>query len=126
MRKRLPVFAGVKIGVGSLLLAMTAVDARGDKTDDEQAIFVQSHPEFHGFLTPRPPYPLQARMSNAQGEVQVQVSFAAKGKVVGVVILKSSGSDVLDSNSSNYIKRYWRNLTGKPASHTQKLEYHLR
>lgn len=125
MHKRLSSFVGMKIGVSVLLLAMTCANARGDADDDRETKFLQSHPGFHGFLTPHPPYPLRAKMSHIEGKVQVRVDFAAKGNVEKVEILQSSGSPILDSNTSLYIRRYWRNLSGKQATHTLMMDYFL-
>ena len=120
---KLPSFVGLNIGAAVLLLAMTAISAWGEKEDDNEAKFLQTHPGFHGFLTPHPPYPEQARAAHVQGKVQVKISFAAAGNVETVEVLKSSGSELLDKNTSYYIKRYWKNFTGKPASRIITLEY---
>ena len=78
------------------------------------------------FLTPHPPYPLQARVSHVEGSVAVRVTWAADGRVKEVVIVKSSGSAILDSNTLNYIKANWRSFTGKEVTHTLSLDYRLR
>ena len=78
------------------------------------------------FLTPHPPYPLQARASHAEGRVTVRVTWAADGHVKEAVVVKSSGSGILDSNTREYIKAKWRSFVGKEVSHTLTLDYRLR
>ena len=77
------------------------------------------------FLTPTPPYPLQAQMAHIEGSVTVRVIWAADGRVKQVVVIKSGGS-ILDSNTCNYIKAKWRSLVGKEVTHTLTLDYFLR
>ncbi len=56
----------------------------------------------------------------------VRVMWAAAGEVKQVVILKSSGSNLLDGNTRDYIKAKWRSLTGKESTLTTTLDYRLR
>ena len=78
------------------------------------------------FLTPHPPYPLQARASHIEGEVTVRITWAAEGNVKKVVVVKSSGSRLLDEPTTNYIKARWRSLAGTEVTHTVPEQYHLR
>ena len=57
--------------------------------------------------------------------MQAQVTFSAKGGVESIVVVKSSGSSILDSNVTAYVQRYWKNLTGKKYVHTTAFEYRL-
>ena len=125
MRKKMPNHLVTKVGLGILLLTLAIHDAKADKVDDRETEFLQSHPGFHGFLTPHPSYPAQARLAGVQGTLQAQVTYTAKGSVESVVVVKSSGSPILDSNVTAYIQRYWRNLTGKKYVHTTTFEYRL-
>ncbi len=79
-----------------------------------------------GFLTPHPPYPLQARAQHLEGVVTVKITWAAAGNVKEVVVVKSSGSRILDENTVNFIKAKWRSLIGKEVTHTITQEYFLR
>ena len=82
-------------------------------------------PGFVGMITPHPPYPLQARAAHITGTVIVRVTFAAAGPVRTVKIMKSSGSEILDSNTVNYIKAKWRSTLGKEYTKEQTLSYFL-
>ena len=76
-----------------------------------------------GWKTPHPPYPAQARMSHVTGVTKVRFTTDASGSVTSVVIVKSAGSAILDSNTSGYIKMNWK---GPPNStHEQEFEYRL-
>ena len=65
-------------------------------------------------------------MQHLQGRVTVKVTWAAVGNVKDVVVVKSSGSEILDGNTTNYIKAKWRSFTGKEVTHTVTEEYFLR
>ena len=52
----------------------------------------------------RPPYPAQARVSSAQGDGVLKVSFDEKGQVVSAEMAQSTGSKILDGNTVNYVK----------------------
>ena len=125
MRNKMPDLSVRKVGLGISLLALTAHGARADKVDDAEARFLRSHPGYHGVLTPHPPYPESARRARIQGTLQAQVTFSAKGDVENVVVVKSSGNSILDSNVTTYVKRYWKNLTGKTYVHTTTFDYKL-
>ena len=56
----------------------------------------------------------------------MRVTWAADGHVKDVVIVKSSGSGVLDSNTRNYIKANWRSLVSKEVTRTLTEDYRLR
>ena len=77
------------------------------------------------FLTPHPPYPLEARIQRWDGTCTVRVEFAATGQVTSAVIVKTSGSAIFDDNSTRWIKRHWKSLEGKPSTRTVELAYGL-
>tara|TARA_B100000524_G_scaffold197900_1_gene102794 strand:+ start:95 stop:811 length:717 start_codon:yes stop_codon:yes gene_type:complete len=55
---------------------------------------------------PHPKYPLIARKKGWQGRIILQVSVNNKGIVDNIEILKSSGYEILDSESTNTIKEW--------------------
>ena len=55
---------------------------------------------------PHPNYPLIARKKGWQGRIVLQVSVDSKGLVEKITILKSSGYEILDNESTNTIKRW--------------------
>lgn len=125
MRKKMPNPLAARVGLAISLLTLVTQSARADKVDDAEAKFLQSHPGYHGVLAPHPPYPAQARQAGIQGIMQAQVTFSAKGGVESVVVVKSSGSPILDSNVTDYVKRYWKSLRGEKYVHTTTFEYRL-
>lgn len=75
------------------------------------------------WTTPKPPYPYQARTAHLTGVTEVRVTTDSSGRVNSVVVVKSAGSGVLDSNSQSWAKEKW---SGPPnATYTKKLEYRL-
>ena len=77
------------------------------------------------FLTPHPPYPLEAKITRIDGDVVVRVTWAADGSVREAVVVKSSGSDLLDGPTRKYIEAHWRCLTGEEVTRTVTLRYVL-
>ena len=76
-----------------------------------------------GWRNPTPPYPAQARMAHLQGSSSVHFTTDASGSVSSVVIVKSAGSAILDSNTQNYVKMNWK---GPPnASKTVEFVYQM-
>ena len=74
----------------------------------------------------RPFYPAQARVSGAQGDGVLKVSFDEKGQVVSAEMVQSTGSKILDSNTVNYVKARWRSSGGGKVTTTLPFAYHLR
>lgn len=66
--------------------------------------------------TASPPYPLEAKVKNIEGEVVVGMYITEKGDVDSVQIVKSSGSQILDSATQSYAK----NLKFIPAKRNGK------
>lgn len=77
------------------------------------------------YLTPHPPYPFQALQRHLEGVCTVRVQFDAQGNVSSAMIVKSSGSEILDSNAANWIKKEWKSLEGRPSVYTKDLVYSL-
>jgi protein TonB len=76
-----------------------------------------------GWKTPHPPYPAQARMAHVTGSTSVRITTDASGTVTSVVITKSAGSAILDSNTQSYVKMNWK---GPPNStHDTEFVYQL-
>lgn len=61
-----------------------------------------------GMRTPKPPYPYQARAARLTGTCIVRVTTDASGSVSSVVVTKSSGSGILDSSATGFIKGNWK------------------
>jgi periplasmic protein TonB len=59
-------------------------------------------------VNPEPPYPLAARRLGYEGEVLLRVFVAADGRPTNVVVLKSSGHDMLDQSALETIRTRWR------------------
>lgn len=74
----------------------------------------------------RPFYPLQARMTGAQGDGVVTVSFDERGRCVSAEMTTSTGSDILDGNTVNYMKARWRSSGIEKVTTTIPIAYHLR
>ena len=74
----------------------------------------------------RPPYPAQARVSGAQGNGVLKVSFDESGKVLSAEMAPSTGSKILDSNTVNYVRARWRSSGGEKVTTTIPFAYHLR
>ena len=77
------------------------------------------------FLAPHPPYPLEAKITGYEGDVVVRVTWAVDGLVKEAVVVKSSGTDLLDRPTWKYIKAHWRSYTGKEVTHTVTVRYVL-
>ncbi len=77
------------------------------------------------FLAPHPPYPLEAKITGYEGDVVVRVTWAADGSVKEAVVVKSSGTDLLDRPTWKYIKAHWHSFTGKEETHTVTVRYVL-
>ncbi len=76
-----------------------------------------------GWKTPKPPYPYQARAAHVTGITGVRITTDASGNISSVAITKSSGSGILDSNATSYIRANWK---GPPnASFSKEVEYRL-
>ena len=74
----------------------------------------------------RPPYPAQARVTGAQGEGVVKISFDEGGHCVGAEMAPSTGSKILDGNTVNYVKARWRSSGGEKVTTTLSFSYRLR
>jgi TonB family protein len=68
----------------------------------------QAHPAYASGL-PKPPYPYAAIERQESGTVILKVSFNSSGKAVRVEMVNSSGSEILDNSSREWILYYWSN-----------------
>ena len=68
-------------------------------------------PHASGVHTPGPTYPADALKANITGSGTCQVVFDASGHVDKAVMLKSTGSKVLDENTLGFARKNW---TGQP------------
>jgi protein TonB len=59
-------------------------------------------------VNPLPPYPIAARRLRFEGEVLLRVVVAADGRPTSVVVLKSSGHDMLDASAVDTVRTRWR------------------
>lgn len=66
--------------------------------------------------TPKPAYPYAARMNGQSGAATVRVKFV-HGRASLVVVVKSTGSQILDTNSALYVLTNWT-ATGSAADST--------
>lgn len=114
------------VAIACALFVPASVRAANAAADGGVAEFIRTHPGYRGYLTPHPPYPLAARAQRAQGSVAVKVTFSKVGVVTKVELSKSSGSPILDSNTVQYIQKYWRSTLGRPTTHSLTMEYSLR
>ena len=76
-----------------------------------------------GWKTPKPPYPYQARAAHLTGVSTVRITSDASGHISSVVIVKSAGSGLLDSNTQSFIKANW--VGPANATYTKEVEYRL-
>jgi len=59
-------------------------------------------------VNPQPPYPMAARRLGLEGTVVLRVVVAPDGAPASVVVLQSSGHDVLDSSALETVRTRWR------------------
>ena len=57
---------------------------------------------------PQPPYPMAARRMGLEGTVILRVVVAPDGTPARVVVLQSSGHDVLDASALETVQKKWR------------------
>lgn len=57
---------------------------------------------------PQPQYPVQARISGAQGKVWVNVRIGVDGRVLSASLHKSSGHSVLDTTAVQAVQSTWK------------------
>jgi protein TonB len=57
---------------------------------------------------PQPPYPMAARRMGIEGTVVLRVVVAPDGTPASVVVLESSGSEILDSSALETVQKRWR------------------
>jgi protein TonB len=57
---------------------------------------------------PQPPYPMAARRMGIEGTVVLRVVVAPDGSPTSVVVLQSSGSDILDASALETVRTRWR------------------
>ena len=57
---------------------------------------------------PQPPYPMAARRMGLEGTVVLRVVVAPDGSPASVVVLQSSGHDVLDAAALETVQKRWR------------------
>ena len=75
------------------------------------------------FTTPKPRYPRVAKEARIEGSGIVDVRFDAHGKPSRVEMIQSTGSLILDKNTTMTVEQYWRTSGGRPAAHTPNLAY---
>lgn len=92
-------------------LSPTSGVSRPDATAKESAI---TEPVFDAAYlnNPAPYYPDSARRRGVQGKTMLQVQVAVDGAAHDVTVLRSSGSDLLDSAALDAVKR-WRFVPAK-------------
>ncbi|MEN2998052.1 MAG: energy transducer TonB [Brevinematia bacterium] len=69
------------------------------------------HPKTHGLIippkvlfTPHITYPFSARLKKIEGSVTIGILISTNGKVKDCWVIKSSGSNALDSSAIEYVK----------------------
>ena len=90
----------------------------------------------HQFVPPKPrerlsvPYPELAHLNRTEGVVRVLYSIDETGNVTKAVVVKSSGSIMLDAVVHNYNLLHWKfdpaTLDGKPVPSTKEQEFEFR
>ena len=55
-----------------------------------------------------PPYPTISQRLGEQGTSQIQVAISTEGRVTDCKVIKSSGSERLDTAACNYVQGHWR------------------
>jgi len=67
-----------------------------------------------------PPYPTISQRLGEQGTTQMQVAISTEGNVTGCKVIKSSGSERLDTAACTYVQGHWRwnppTSEGKPVA----------
>ena len=77
------------------------------------------------FTTPKPRYPRVAKEARIEGSGIVDVRFDAHGKPSRVEMIQSTGSLILDKNTTMTVEQYWRTSGGRPAAKTTIVDYRL-
>lgn len=84
-------------------------DAKQEMSNlDSQVSNVElSEGPFEGDYRPAPTYPAEALENEREGEVLLEIETNAEGRVVAVVLKKSSGTQILDEEAFKTVKQ-WR------------------
>ena len=77
------------------------------------------------FSTPKPRYPRVAKEARIEGSGIVDVQFDAHGKPSHVEMIQSTGSLILDKNTTMTVEQYWRTSGGRAAAKTTIVDYRL-
>ena len=77
------------------------------------------------FTTPKPRYPRVAKEARIEGSGLVDVRFDAHGKPSHVEMIQSTGSLILDKNTTMTVEQYWRTSGGRTAAKTTIVDYRL-
>ncbi len=76
------------------------------------------------WFTPHPPYPARGLNLHVTGATTVRITTDATGQVSNVVIVRSAGNPVLDTQTENYVRTNWH---GPPnATRTTEFVYEIR
>ena len=74
---------------------------------------------------PQPGYPYQAQVRHQTGTVSVSILFDSSGSVSDVEVIESSGVDILDSSTQNFIQSHWHNEAFAGRHVTVPVEYRM-
>ena len=73
-------------------------------------------------FAPQPIYPSEARQKRVAGSGQFRIGFDREGKATTVEVVKSTGHQMLDTNTINTLKR-WRARPGMPSTMVVPITY---
>lgn len=74
---------------------------------------------------PEPDYPIEALRLRQQGTVTLLVLIDADGTAITSKLHQTSGSDLLDRSTVQYVKRRWKWPPGEPRQYYVPVEYRL-
>ena len=77
------------------------------------------------FWTPKPKYPQVAKTARIEGSGVVDVTFDAQGRPTHVEMVQSTGSLILDKNTTMTAEQYWHTSGGRTAAKTIIVDYRL-
>ncbi len=96
--KFLPATLAVGLALGVLACSGLTSHAQGAPAPNHATL---------GWKTPFPPYPADARRAAEQGQGKIRARAGAKGRVVEVTIIKSTGSRRLDEATVAFVRAHW-------------------
>lgn len=114
----------VIINIALLFIQTFALSAYG-ASEDSRVVAIQHKERKVQYHIARIAYPNEARRKHITGEGLVQVSFNDQGRPTKVVMVKSTGSNLLDTAMTQDAKAHWTSSTGNPSTLQMRFKFAL-